>query len=70
MSIIEFQTYVHQGTIEVPKEYVDAITGRVRVIVLTDETSEDIDMVEYLLENPYEAEPFVPFSREELYDRQ
>jgi hypothetical protein len=70
MSIIEFQTYVQQGTIEVPKEYLDTISGRVRVIILTNDTVDENDMIEHLLDHPYEVEAFTPFTRDEIYDRQ
>ncbi|NJR72433.1 MAG: hypothetical protein HC782_05420 [Gammaproteobacteria bacterium] len=70
MSIIEFQTYIHHGTINVPKEYRDHITGRVRVILLTDEADDDFDMVEHLLEHPYDRVAFSPLTRDEIYDRQ
>ena len=53
MTVIEFQTYIEQGTIELPKEYHDRVKGRARVIILTDEG----DMVEYLLEHPYAVDP-------------
>lgn len=58
MSVIEFQTYVHHGTIELPKEYIDQIKGRVRVIILTPEESDETDMIEFLMEHPFEAEGF------------
>lgn len=68
MSQIEFETIIHKGTIEVPKEHADKVQGRVRVIIITDE-KEHLDMVEYLMEHPLKAEEFTPLSREEIYDR-
>jgi hypothetical protein len=55
--------------ITVPKEYRDHLTGRVRVILLTDEADDDFDMIDHLLEHPYDGAPFVPLTRDEIYDR-
>jgi hypothetical protein len=69
MSVIEFQTYIQHGTIAVPNEYLDQVKGRVRVILLTDEADGDFDMVEHLLEHPYNGGAVTPFTRDEIYDR-
>lgn len=69
MRVIEFQTYIEQGTIEVPSQYIDQVKGRARVIILTDEADDDIDMVEYLLDHPYHIKDFKPLTRDEIYER-
>jgi hypothetical protein len=69
MTVIEFQTYIDQGTIELPKEYHDRVKGRARVIILTDELEDDGDMVEYLLDHPYVSNTFTPLTRDEIYER-
>jgi hypothetical protein len=69
MSIIEFQTYIDHGTIELPKEYHDRIKGRARIIILTDEGEDDEDMVEFLLDHPYHIDAFTPLTRDEIYER-
>ena len=69
MTVIEFQTYIDQGTIELPKEYHERVKGRARVIILTDELEDDGDMVEYLMEHPYRSNPFTPVARDEIYER-
>jgi hypothetical protein len=50
MSVIEVQTSIDQGTIELPKEYHDRIKGRARIIILTDDGEDEEDMVAFLLD--------------------
>jgi hypothetical protein len=69
MAVIEFQTYIQQGTIAVPNEYLGQVHGRVRVILLIDDADGEDDMVDYLLDYPYEGDAFIPFTRDEIYDR-
>jgi hypothetical protein len=69
MSVIEFETYIDHDTITLPKEYRDRIKGRARIIILTDEAETDEDMVEFLLDHPYEVEAFTPLTRDEIYER-
>lgn len=69
MSVIEFQTYIDQGTIEVPSQYLAQVKGRARVIILTDDLDDDGDMVEYLFDHPYHVEDFKPLTRDEIYER-
>jgi hypothetical protein len=69
MSVIEFQTYIEHGAIELPKEYHDRIKGRVRVIILTDNDEDEEDMVEFLLDHPYQVDSFTPLTRDEIYGR-
>jgi hypothetical protein len=69
MSIVEFQTYIDDGTIEVPKQYLNHIKGRARVIILIDDDEEADDMVEFLLDHPYKTDTFTPLTRDEIYER-
>ena len=69
MTVIEFQTYIDHGTIEVPKEYHERIKGRARVIILTDELEDAGDMVEYLMDHPYHSDTFTSVARDEIYER-
>jgi hypothetical protein len=69
MSVIEFQTYIEHGAIELPKEYHDRIKGRVRVIILTDNDEDEEDMVEFPHNHPYQVDSFTPLSRDEIYGR-
>jgi hypothetical protein len=70
MTTIEFQTYIEQGTIELPKEYQDRVKGHARVIILAEDTEEDVDMIDYLLDHPYQLTTFTPLTRDEMYERQ
>jgi hypothetical protein len=69
MSMIEFLTYIDRDTITLPKEYRDRIKGRARIIILTDDTEDEEDMVEFLLDHPYTVAAFTPLTRDEIYDR-
>ena len=70
MHAFEFQAKPKNGRIEIPIEYQDKISGTVRVIVLSSETSlTKADMVDRLLEHPVELENFAPFTREEIHER-
>ncbi len=69
MLTIEFQTYIDQGKIELPEEYHDRVKGHARVIILTDEGDEDVDMVNFLLDHPYHVDAFTPLTRDEIYER-
>lgn len=71
MSHIEFETVISKGTIEVPKEHVHKIHGRVRVIIITPEEDEDIDMIEYLMQHPLRpvTHDAKLLSREEAHER-
>jgi hypothetical protein len=69
MQTIEFQTYIDHGTIELPQEYQDRVKGHARVIILADDVDEDTDMIDFLLDNPYQSDNFTPLSRDEIYER-
>ena len=70
MYAVEFQTTVKNGVIEIPPEYRAQVPGRVRVIVLADESpSVKVNMIDYLLTHPIEARGFKPLSREEAHAR-
>jgi len=55
--------------IELPKEYQDSIKGHARIIILTNEGEDEEDMVEFLLEHPYQVATFTPLTRDEIYER-
>ncbi|WP_129671249.1 hypothetical protein [Candidatus Chloroploca sp. Khr17] len=69
MSQIEFETMIDKDAITVPLEYRGRIHGRVRVIIITDEAEDDIDMIEYLMQHPLNANNAIPLTRDEIYDR-
>jgi hypothetical protein len=74
MYAIEFQSKVKNGSISIPEEYREKVTGNVRVILLADGVAAKegvagkLDMIEHLLENPLTIEGFKPFTREEVYE--
>ncbi|MEI2422590.1 hypothetical protein V6O07_20090, partial [Arthrospira platensis SPKY2] len=75
MTTIEFQTYIDQGTIELPKEYRKHIKGHARVIIfaedagnehgVADDRAGDTDMIDHLLAHPYRLESLTPLTRDE-----
>lgn len=70
MLAIEFQTIVRNGVIEIPRQYLQDITQRVRVIVLVEEASlPDENLIDHLLAHPLPAQGFQPLTREEIYAR-
>ena len=69
MTTIEFQTYIDHGTIELPEEYQDRVKGRACVTIVADDTDEDVDMLDYLLEHHYRIDTLTPLTRDKLYER-
>lgn len=69
MTAIEFQTYIDRGLIELPEEYHDRIKGHARVIILADEVEDDDDMIDFLLDHPYQIASLTPLTRDEIYER-
>ncbi len=69
MNAIEFQTRVRDGNITIPEEHRDRFKGVVRVILLTEDNSENFDMIEHLLAHPLNIEGFSPLAREEIYEQ-
>ncbi len=69
MHAIEFQTTIHEGIIEVPKQYLHQLSSHVKVIVLMEEMSQRRGMVTELLQHPLKRQHFTPLSREEIYER-
>ena len=68
MQAIEFQAKVKDGNIAIPEQYRDSIKGNVRVILLAEDSSENLDMIEYLLANPLNVRDFKPLKRDEIYE--
>ena len=69
MHAIEFQAQVKDGNIAIPEQYKDSIKGNVRVILLAEDRTDNLDMVEYLLANPLNVSDFSPLTRDEIYER-
>lgn len=70
MQAIEFRTTVKDGVIEIPREHMARIAGRVRVILFIEEPPEPkTDFIDHLLANPIVVRGFRPLTREEIYAR-
>jgi hypothetical protein len=66
---IEFKAKIKNGKIEIPKKYKEKITNTVRVIVLSESSKKDPDIIDDLLNKPIEIENFSPLNRDEIYER-
>ena len=69
MYAVEFQTKVKNGTIEIPEVYRDRFKERVRVILLAEEESTTLNLIDQLLQRPVKVAGFKPLTREEMYER-
>jgi len=70
MIAVQFQATVKDGVIEIPAEYRDQVTGRLRVILLADEMSAvKANRIDFLLAHPGEVQGFRPLTREEAHAR-
>lgn len=70
MIAIEFQARIKDGTIEVPMEFRDQLSGMVRIIILRTELQRTSKIIERLLKHPIQDPTFTPFHRDEVYNRQ
>jgi hypothetical protein len=69
MHAVEFQATIKDGIIEIPEEYRDELGEQVRVIVLSNEKSLKPNLIDQLLERPWQIEGFKPLTRDEIYER-
>ena len=69
MEAYEFKTKIKNGLIQVPKKYTQKVGNTVKVIILSDQKDRQNDIVDELLKNPVEINNFMPFSRDEIYER-
>lgn len=70
MQAIEFRATVKDGVIEIPREHLTRIAGKVRVILFVDEPPEPkTDFIDHLLAHPIVVSGFRPLTREEIYAR-
>ncbi len=69
MHAIEFQATIHEGVIEVPKQYLHQLSSHAKVIVLMEEMPQGAGIVSELLQQPLKRQHFTPLRREEIYDR-
>jgi hypothetical protein len=72
MSVVKFQTIVEDGSISIPTEFRNQIIGQIEVVVTINDNvnkSGEKDFLREMIENPMIDPDFVPFTREEIYDR-
>ena len=69
MYAVEFQAKVKNGTIEIPEVYRDRFKERVRVILLAEEESGTVNLIDQLLQHPLKVAGFKLLIREEIYER-
>ncbi|NDY74276.1 hypothetical protein DO021_20525 [Desulfobacter hydrogenophilus] len=69
MEVIEFKAKIRDGIIMVPEKYRNRVGNTVKVLVMSETTRNHEDMIDKLLEDPIKVEDFVPFARNEIYDR-
>lgn len=69
MEVIEFKAKIKNGAILIPEKYKKRIGTTVKVIVMSENTTKQEDIIDKLLANPIKAKEFVPFMRDEIYER-
>jgi hypothetical protein len=69
MYAVEFQAQIKNGTIEIPEVYRNRFKERVRVILLAEEESTTVTLIDQLLQHPLKMAGFKPLTREEMYER-
>lgn len=71
--IVEFETEIRNGNIEIPEKFRYQIKDKIKVLVSIKEAEkteeEPFDIIGELIENPIQDPNFVPFKRDEIYDR-
>ena len=69
MYAVEFQAQIKNGTIEIPEAYRSRFKERVRVILLAEEESTTVTLIDRLLRYPVKVPGFKPLTREEMHER-
>lgn len=69
MEAIEFKTKIKNGSIQIPKKYKQRIGNNVKVIIISEQWTNQPDIIDKLLTNPIKLKDFSPFLREEIYER-
>ena len=69
MYAVEFQATINDGIIEIPEVYRHRFKERVRVILLAEEESTTVNLIDQLLQHPLKVAGFKPFTRDEMYER-
>jgi hypothetical protein len=69
MYAVEFQAQINNGTIEIPEAYRSRFKERLRVILLAEEESPTVTLIDQLLRYPVKVPGFTPLTREEMHER-
>jgi len=73
MSTVKFEATVKNGSITIPTKFRHRVKGKVEVSVYfendTKTEEEPYDIISELIRNPIQDPDFVPFKRDEIYDR-
>jgi len=69
MYAVEFQAQIKNGTIELPEAYRIHFKERGRVILLAEDESSTMTLIDQLLQHPLKVPGFKPLTREEMYER-
>ena len=69
MEAIEFKAKIKNGVIHVPEKFRQLTNENVKVIILTEPTKNDKDIIDKLLASPIQSKDFTPLSREACYER-
>lgn len=70
MEIIEFQTTIKNGVIEIPPEYREKVKKRMRVILIpAGKEGRRPNLIDQLLQQPMHVDNFQMLSRDEIYRR-
>ena len=69
MEAIEFKTKIKNGTIRIPDKYKQKNGNTVKVIIISEKSHKESDMIDELLSNPIKINDFSPLSRDEIYDK-
>jgi ureidoglycolate hydrolase len=70
MQAIEFRAKIKNGFIEIPNQYSDKLSDRVRVILLVEQTPATTgNLINQLLAHPVRVQGFYPLTREEVHAR-
>jgi len=69
MEAIEFKAKIKDGIIRIPDKFKQKNGNTVKVIIISEKTPEESDMIDALLSNPLKLNDFSPLSRDEIYDK-
>ncbi|CAN5510654.1 MAG: hypothetical protein ACR2M8_07550 [Pyrinomonadaceae bacterium] len=70
---VKFEAEVNNGNISIPEKLRDQFRDKIKVVVIVKDAKkteeEPYDIISELIKNPIKDANFVPFKRDEIYDR-